>query len=128
MTLWAQCIGCWLLQLYMCSELYFVLLLWSCNALPLLMWTISHCLLYIILLTGNLYQQQTVEEFAEQVFSALNKMYSNVKHLSEVHVVIFDHRMAQQFIMAMQQCFKSQDSKPKGWLMEKLANYMPKAG
>lgn len=91
------------------------------------MGTISHCLLYIILLTGIPYQQQTVEEFADQVFSALNKMYSDAKHLSEVHVVFFDQEKAQKFIMAMQQCFKSQDSKPKGWLMEKLVNYMPKA-
>lgn len=88
----------------------------------------SQCLSYIILLTGNLYQPQTVEEFAEQVFSALNKMYSDVKHLSEVHIVIYEQQMAQKFIMAMQKRFESQDSKPKGWFLGKLANFMPSAG
>lgn len=81
----------------------------------------SQCLSYIILLTGNLYQQQTEEEFAEQVFSALNKIHSDVKHLSEVHVVIYDQEMAQKFIRAMQKCSQSQCSKPKGCLMGKLA-------
>lgn len=31
----------------------------------------------------------SVQEFAEQVFSALNKIHSDVKHLSEVHVAIY---------------------------------------
>lgn len=69
-----------------------------------------------------------MEEFAEQVFSALNKMYPDVKHLLEVHVVIYDQQMSRDFIMAMQKCFQSQGSKPRGWLMGKLANYMPRAG
>lgn len=69
-----------------------------------------------------------MEEFAEQVFSALKKMYPDVKHLSEVHVVIYDQQMSREFIMAMQKCFQSQGSKPMEWLMGKRANYMSRAG
>nr|XP_034317327.1 protein mono-ADP-ribosyltransferase PARP14 isoform X2 [Crassostrea gigas] len=77
--------------------------------------------------TGESYQSQSVEDFADQVFNALNKLHSNVKHLTEVHIIIFDQQMTQKFIMAMQQCFQSQDSKPKGWFT-KLANYIPSGG
>lgn len=53
----------------------------------------------------------SVQQFAEQVFSALNKIHSDVKHLSEVHVAIYSilfysQQMAQKFIMAMQLCFE----------------------
>lgn len=89
---------------------------------------VNNISLFIILLTGNHSQPQTVEEFAEQVFSAMNKVHSDVKHLSEVHIVIYEQQMAQKFIMAMQQCFQSHDSKAKGWFLEKLANYIPSAG
>lgn len=82
---------------------------------------------YFIFLTGNRFEQNTIEEFAEQVFSALDRFYSECKHLSEVHVVIYDQEMAQKFIFAMQNCFESQ-SKPKGWLIEKLANYVQMSG
>lgn len=66
----------------------------------------------------------TVEDFASEVYSALNKVQSDVKNLSEVHVVIFEHQMTQKFIIAMQKCFETKGAKPKG-LLEKITSHIP---
>ncbi|XP_061194415.1 protein mono-ADP-ribosyltransferase PARP14-like isoform X2 [Saccostrea echinata] len=72
--------------------------------------------------TGQGYQQQTIEEFAEEVFGGLNKICTDVKNLSEVHIIIYEQQMTQKFIIAMQNCFESKGATPKGW-MEKFKNY-----
>lgn len=63
---------------------------------------------------------QPVKEFAEQVFSALSELHSDVKHLSEVHVVFYDEQWAQKFIMAIQQCVEDK-TQTKGSVIEKIA-------
>uniref|UniRef100_A0A8B8E892 Poly [ADP-ribose] polymerase n=1 Tax=Crassostrea virginica TaxID=6565 RepID=A0A8B8E892_CRAVI len=76
---------------------------------------------------GHGYHSQSIEDFADEVYSALNKIQSDVKHLSEVHVVIYEHQMAQKFIIAMQNCFVTKGAKPKGF-MEKIVSYLPGSG
>ncbi|XP_061194416.1 protein mono-ADP-ribosyltransferase PARP14-like [Saccostrea echinata] len=61
------------------------------------------------------FHQRKIEDFAQEVFDGLNRMSSDVKNLTEVHVIIFDHQQAVQFIVEMEKCFESQGSKPKGW-------------
>ncbi|XP_062600983.1 protein mono-ADP-ribosyltransferase PARP14-like [Saccostrea cucullata] len=53
------------------------------------------------------FYQRKIEDFAQEVFDGLNKL-SSVKNLAEVHVIIFDHQQAIQFIVEMEKCFESQ--------------------
>ncbi|XP_062610602.1 protein mono-ADP-ribosyltransferase PARP14-like [Saccostrea cucullata] len=73
--------------------------------------------------TGQGGHQQKVEDFAQEIFDAVNKVSSSTKTISEVHVIIYDHQMTQQFIIAMQKCFEAKGAKPKGYF-DMFSNFL----